>query len=330
MYVHIAGTGAALPKRVIRNAALGKILETTDDWIASHTGIRTRHIAKRSDTLSKLAAEAGRRALADAGVAPEALGMVVLATSSGDYAGFPATACIVQHALGAANAGAFDVNAACTGFIYALAAAEGFVRADGRPALVIGADMMSRIVDWSDRSLCVLFGDGAGAVALTASDEPGGIARKYLRADGSGERALFREGGTRTLDRALSPFVQMKGKVVFNFAVRAFEEVLTELARAEGVAPGDLARVIPHQANARIIEAAARRMNLPAGLFYMNIARVPNPPAATIPIALDELARGGGLRRGDLFGMAGFGAGLTYGGVLARWTRDFQQGEQKQ
>ena len=321
MFVHIAGTGSALPRRVVRNRVLGKILDTSDEWIVSHTGIHARHIAKRSDTLSKLATEAGRRALADAGVAPEELGMVILATSTGDYAAFPATACLVQNNLGAARAGAFDINAACTGFIYAVSAAEGFVRADGRPVLVIGADMMSRIVDWFDRSLCVLFGDGAGAVVLKASDEPGGLVRKYLRSDGSGETALFRDGGTRSLERPLSPFIQMKGKVVFNFAVKAFEEVLVELAKAEGIAPTDLAHIIPHQANARIIEAAARRMDIPVERFYMNIDRVANTSAGTIPIALDELARAGGLKRGELIGMAGFGAGLTYGGVLARWTK---------
>ena len=321
MFVHLAGTGSALPSRVIHNKALGKILDTTDEWIVSHTGIHTRRIVKRSETLSKLATEAGRRALEDAGVAPEELGMIVLATSTGDYAAFPATACIVQNALGATNAGAFDVNAACTGFVYALATGEGFVRTDGRPVLVIGGDIMSRIIDWSDRNLCVLFGDGAGAVVLKPSDEPGGLVRRYLRADGSGERALFREGGTRTLDRGHSPFAQMKGKVVFNFAVKAFEEVLTELSKAEGIAAADLARVIPHQANARIIEAAARRMDMPVEHFYMNISRLANTSAGTIPIALDELARGGGLHRGDLFAMVGFGAGLTYGGILARWTR---------
>ncbi len=321
MYVHLAGTGAALPTRVIHNGALGKILETTDDWIMSHTGIRTRYIAKRSDTVSGFAAAAGRKALEDAGIAPEELGFVIVATSTGDYAAFPPTACVVQHAIGAKNAGAFDVNAACTGFIYAMSVAEGLLRSDGRPVLVIGADMMSRIVDWSDRALCVLFGDGAGAVVLKPSDEPGGISRKYLRADGSGERALFREGGTRTLDRTLSPFIQMKGKVVFNFAVKAFEEVLTELMKAEGIGPDDLARIIPHQANARIVEAAARRMGLPMERFYMNIDRVANTSAASIPIALDELTHSGGLKRGDLFGMIGFGAGLTYGGILARWTK---------
>jgi len=321
MHVHLAGTGSALPKRVIRNAALGKILDTTNEWIVSHTGIQTRHIAKRSDTVSKFAAEAGRKALESAGIAAEELGMVIVATSTGDYAAFPATACIVQHALGASRAGAFDVNAACTGFISALAAGEGFVRADGRPVLVVGAEMMSRVVDWSDRSLCVLFGDGAGAVVLKASDEPGGIVRRYLRADGSGERALFREGGTRTLERSLSPFVQMKGKVVFNFAVKALEDVLTELMNAGGVKPEDFAHIIPHQANARIIEAAARRIGVPMERFYMNIDRVANTSAASIPIALDELARAGGLARGDLFAMIGFGAGLTYGGILARWTK---------
>ena len=326
MFVHIKGTGSALPRRVVRNAALGKILETTNDWIVSHTGIHARRIAKRSDTLSKFAAEAGRLALEDAGVAPGELGIVIVATTTGDYAGFPATACIVQNALGAARAGAFDINAACTGFIYALTAAEGFVRADGRPALVIGAEMLSRVVDWGDRSLCVLFGDGAGAVVLGASEQPGGLSHRYLRSDGSGERALFREGGTRSLDRPSSPFVQMKGKVVFNFAVKALEEVLVELAKAEGMAPDDFARILPHQANARIIEAVAKRMGLPQERFFMNISRVANTSAASIPIALDELARGGGLFPGDFFCMAGFGAGLTYGGVLARWTKQEGRG----
>lgn len=321
MYVHIAGTGSALPNRVIHNAALGKVLETTNEWIVSHTGIEQRHIAKRNDTLSGFAVRAGRRALENSGVNPEELGMVIVATSTGDYASFPPSACIVQNAIGAANAGAFDLGAACTGFINAVAAAEGFVRADGRPVLVIGADMMSRIVDWSDRSLCVLFGDGAGAVVLKASDEPGGLLSRYLRADGSGERTLFREGGTRSLDRTLSPFMQMKGRVVFNFAVKAFEEVLKELASACDNGYDTIKRVIPHQANARIIEAAARRIGLPMERFFMNISRVANTSAASIPIALDELVRAGGLAKGDRFAMIGFGAGLTYGGILAEWTK---------
>jgi len=322
MFVHITGTGSYLPERVVTNAELAAKLATTDEWIYSHTGIRRRHIGADDASTSAMAVKAARAALASAGVAPEELGLIIVATSTSDYQAFPSTACLVQHELGAVNAACFDLQAACTGVIYALEAARGMLRQNPRPALVIGAEMMSRIVDWNDRNSCILFGDAAGAVVLEAShDVPGGIWHSILKADGSGSQLIVREGGARGL--ASGPWMQhtlqMKGRAVFNFAVKVFDEVLCGLLNRSGHTFADLACVIPHQANARIVEAVARRMEVPLETFYMNMETIGNSSAASIPVALDMSITSKKIKEGDLIAMVGFGAGLTYGGILMSW-----------
>ena len=321
MFVHITGTGSYLPERVVTNEELAVKLDTTDEWIYSHTGIRSRHIGADSETTSAMAVHAARAAIASAGLTPDQIGLIIVATSTSDYHSFPSTACLVQDAIGAKNAAAFDLQAACTGFIYALEAARGMMQVNPRPTLVIGAEMMSRIVDWTDRNSCILFGDAAGAVVLEASDVPGGIWHTILKADGSGAQLIYREGGSRQL--ACGPWMQhtleMKGRAVFNFAVKVFDEVLCGLLTRAGNTFADLACVIPHQANARIVEAVARRMNVPMATFHMNMETTGNTSAASIPLALDAAVRSGKIKDDDLMAMVGFGAGLTYGGILMRW-----------
>jgi len=321
MFVHITGTGSYLPKRVVTNAELATKLDTSDEWIFSHTGIRSRHIAADDETTSAMAVKAARAALESAGLEPDQIGLIVVATSTSDYHAFPSTACLVQDAIGAKNAAAFDLQAACTGFIYALEVARGMMQVNPCPTLVIGADMMSRIVDWNDRNSCILFGDAAGAVVLEANDVPGGIWHAILKADGAGAPLIYREGGSR--DLATGPWMQhtlqMNGRAVFNFAVKVFDEVLCGLLKHSGYSFGDLACVLPHQANARIVEAVARRMKVPLETFYMNMETTGNTSAASIPVALDVAIRMGKIKTDDLIAMVGFGAGLTYGGILMRW-----------
>jgi 3-oxoacyl-[acyl-carrier-protein] synthase-3 len=320
-YVHIAATGVWLPKQVVANHELAKTLDTTDEWIVSHTGIRSRHIAAPDESTASGATKAARQALERAGVAASDLGAVIVATSTPDYSSLPATACLVQHAIGAVNASAFDISAACTGFIYALQVARGLMASDPRPTLVIGADLMSRIVDWQDRNLCVLFGDGAGAAVLKFSEEPGGLMHAVLRADGSGASALLREGGSRTPTSGpwTRPYLQMQGKAVFNFAVKAMDQIVRELLAKSGLTMDDIAWIVPHQANIRIIEASARRLGVAPDKFFLNIADVANTSAATVPIAFDQLVRENRVKSGDWVILVGFGAGLTYGGILMRW-----------
>jgi 3-oxoacyl-[acyl-carrier-protein] synthase-3 len=229
----------------------------------------------------------------------------------------------VQHALGAVNAACFDMQAACTGFIYALETARGFLHHTPRPTLVVGAEMMSRIVDWSDRNTCILFGDAAGAAVLEVSqDETGGIWHSILKADGAGSQLIFREGGARGLPGGM-PLIQhtlqMKGRAVFNFAVKVFDDVLCRLLERSGYTFDDLACVVPHQANARIVEAVARRMGVPLEKFYLNMETTGNSSAASIPVALDAAVAAKKIKEGDLIAMVGFGAGLTYGGILMNW-----------
>ncbi|MDD4016345.1 MAG: ketoacyl-ACP synthase III [Kiritimatiellae bacterium] len=321
MFVHITGTGSYLPKRVVTNAELAEKLDTTDEWIFTHTGIRSRHIAADDETTSAMAVQAARQAIQSAGLTPDQIGLIVVATSTSDYHSFPSTACLVQEAIGAKNAAAFDLQAACTGFIYALEAARGMMQVNPCPTLVIGADMMSRIIDWTDRNSCILFGDAAGAVVLEASDVPGGIWHSILKADGSGAMLIYREGGSR--DLATGPWLQhtlqMNGRAVFNFAVKVFDEILCGLLKRSGYTFGDLACVLPHQANARIVEAVARRMKVPMTTFYMNMETTGNTSAASIPLALDAAIRTNAIKDDDLIAMVGFGAGLTYAGILMRW-----------
>ena len=321
MNVHIIGIGSALPARKVTNDELAKSIDTTDEWIVSHTGIHARHVAGPDESTASLAAQAAKIALANAGVKPEELGMVVVSTSTPDYGAFPCSACLVQRDIGAVNAGAFDLFAACTGFVYALETARSLMINDPRPALVIGADVMSRITDWKDRNTCVLFGDGAGAVVLQASEQPGGIRHSILRADGTGYQSLYHEGGCRTPTTGpwMAAQLQMHGRAVFNFAVKAFEEIVNDLVAKQGITINDVRWIVPHQANVRIIEAASRRLHTDLDRFFVNIGELANTSAATIPLALDQMQREGKLQRGDTIIVAGFGAGLTWGGTLIQW-----------
>ncbi|MDR1074231.1 MAG: ketoacyl-ACP synthase III [Treponema sp.] len=334
----IIGTGRAVPPKRITNDELAKTLDTNDEWIRSHTGIGARHIADEHTACSDLAVEAARNALSWAierhACAEKTLeelaltvDMVIVCSSTTDYFCCPATACIVQNAIGAKNAGAMDVVDACSSFIYGLETGAGLlsVNKDRRRALVIGAEVLSRFVDWTDRGTCVLFGDGAGAVLLEKTDSSKGLLRTILGADGSGaEYLIMKRGGSRNPFKQgdmieMSPHIEMNGRAVYNFAVSAVTETIASLLKAENLTIEDIALIVPHQANARIVQAAAKRLNIPEEKFFLNIEEYANTSAASIPIALDEINRSGALHSGDLIICVGFGAGLAYGGNLIRW-----------
>ncbi len=323
MYTHIVGTGSALPERIVTNDELAKTLDTSDEWIVSHTGIRTRHIASPDENASILGARAALAALKDANISPGEIGTVIVATSTPDYLAFPSVACVIQAAIGAKNAAAFDLAAACPGFVYALATAHAIMQLDNRPVLVISTEIMSRIADWNDRNTCVLFGDGAAAVVLRNTEEPGGLGFHRLLADGSGARVIYREGGVRTEETAKAPpgSLVMDGRATFNFAVRTFCDLVEQTFKHYGWTEKDLAWVIPHQANTRIIDAAVKRISVPVEKFYVNIDRIANTSSASIPIALDEMAKKGMLKKGDNLILASFGAGLTSGSVTVQWSK---------
>jgi 3-oxoacyl-[acyl-carrier-protein] synthase-3 len=324
----IRGADCAVPSRKMANQEFSAFVDTSDEWIRSHTGIGSRHIAEPSVATSDLALEASRKLLNRVGFPAEDLDMIFVATATPDFLGFPSVACILQDALGAKKAGAMDLVAGCTGFIYALETARAFVQGgSARNVLVVGAEILSRIVNWKDRNTCVLFGDGAGAVLVSLDVGEGnrGILQSVLRADGSGSRLLERtEGGTRfpfsdgVVDQSRS-FLKMDGRQVYNFATKVVTEGIMQLMECNHLAPDDLAWIVPHQANVRIIEAAAKRSKIPLSKFFLNIEEYANTSAASIPIALSEMSSRGLLKPGDLILTFGFGAGLTYGGNLIRW-----------
>ncbi|HAE21912.1 MAG TPA: 3-oxoacyl-ACP synthase [Spirochaetaceae bacterium] len=328
MSVTIKSIGSCIPSMRFSNEELAARVDTTDEWIRSHTGIGARHYAAEGQQTSDLALVAARNALAKAGMEANDVDIIVLASATPDYFGFPSTACIVQDKLGAQNAAAFDVNAGCTGFIYGLDVAASMLHTNGRKrALVIGAETLSRIVDWEDRSTCVLFGDGAGAAVLEWDDKAGdrGVLHSWLRARGSGASSLLlrtpkRDSAfLRDEDYHRPAKLEMDGKNVYIFAVKAITDVIETLLKESGLDINDFRWIVPHQANLRIVQAAAKRFGLPDDRFYMNIEEYANTSAASIPIALDELDGKGLLKRGDLIMMMGFGAGLTYGGTIVRW-----------
>jgi len=333
MQAVVRAVDCSVPSRRMSNDEFTSFLDTSDEWIQSHTGIRNRHIAEPDQAPSDLALEASRKVLARAGVAPEQIDLVLVATATGDYLGFPSVACLVQDGLGARRAGAMDLAAGCTGFIYGLETARSFVLAGGaRNVLVVGAEVLSRVVDWQDRNTCVLFGDGAGAALVSAAEDardasgrPRGLLGSMLRSEGWGAHLLERPvGGTRTpfspegCDRTAT-CIKMDGRQVYNFAVRVIAEGIPEMLAANGVGMDDVAWIVPHQANVRIIDAAAKRAKIPIAKFYLNIEEYANTSAASIPIALAEMCAKGVLREGDLIATFGFGAGLTWGGNLLRW-----------
>jgi len=318
MNSRIIGTGSHLPEKVLTNADLEKIVDTSDVWIRSRTGIRSRHIAADGELTSDLALPAAQRALQSAGVAAGEIDMIIVSTTTPDMI-FPSTACILQTRLGIAGCPAFDLQAVCSGFVYALSTADLFIR-DGQAekVLVVGAEVYSRILDWNDRGTCVLFGDGAGAVVLAASDTPGILATR-LHADGRHKDQLSVPGsvcGGKVWGR---PFVQMDGAGVFRFAVRVFEEVAYEVLEQAGLKVSDLDWFVPHQANIRIMEATARKLGLPVEKVISTVDHHGNTSAASIPLALDEAVRDGRIRPGQTLLLEGVGGGFTWGAVLLRW-----------
>ncbi len=326
-YSRIVGWGMYVPPRVITNDELAQIVETNDEWIRTRTGIRERHIVdKPSETTATLAARAARAALDKAGLPPTALDMIILATSSPEHL-FPATACIVQDAIGAVNAGAFDLSAACSGFVYGLAMAHGLI-ASGQAdtVMVIGSETLSRLVDWSDRNTCVLFGDGAGAVILQASDQPGGVLSSVLGADGSGAYLLALPAGGSRLPASIETvrngdhYIKMDGKAVFRFATRVMAEATRQVVEKAGLTLDDVDLIIPHQANIRIIESSVvRQLKFPQEKVFINLDRYGNTSTASIPIALVEAVEAGRVQPGDRIVLVGFGAGLTWAAALVEW-----------
>jgi 3-oxoacyl-[acyl-carrier-protein] synthase-3 len=324
---HVVGWGKYVPRRVLTNDDLSRMVDTTDEWIRTRTGIRERHLAEDGETTASMAIQAARQALEVAGLNSAQLDLIVVATVTPDYL-FPATACLVQDALGATRAVAFDLSAGCSGFVYGLSVAAHLLSAGVyQTALVIGAETLSRITDWTDRATCVLFGDGAGAVLLQAGENQGGVLATVLGADGSGGDLLrLPAGGSRmpashqTVAEGLH-FLQMRGREIFRFAVRAIPATTREVLEAAGLSLADLNLLIPHQANQRIIEAAVRALDLPPGAVCSNLERYGNTSAASIPIALSEAAEQGRIQPGDLVVCVGFGAGLTWGAAAIRWTR---------
>ncbi|WP_305043918.1 beta-ketoacyl-ACP synthase III [Geoalkalibacter sp.] len=321
----IVGTGSYVPEAVLTNRDLEQRIETTDEWIVSRTGIRERRIAADHECTSDLAARAARAALDMAGVSAEEIELIVVGTITGDFP-WPATACLVQEKIGAKRAFAFDVSAACSGFVYALDAAVKQIQcgAVGK-ALVIGAEILSRIVDWQDRNTCVLFGDGAGAVVLCAEEGERGVLSTHLHSDGSYWELLYQAGfGARNpataqgLDARL-PFLKMQGNEVFKVAVRMLTEVAQEALAHNGLRTEDVDLFIPHQANRRILEAVAKRLHLSDEQVFINVDFYGNTSGASIPIALDEVNRAGRLKAGDLVLFDAFGGGFTWASALVRW-----------
>jgi len=311
----IAGTGSYLPLRILGNDELSKRVDTSDAWIQERTGIRQRHIAESSQTSSDLALEASRRALDAAGMKPGEIDLIVVATSTPDFI-FPSTACLLQAKLGVKGSAAFDVQAVCSGFVYGLATADNFIRAGThKSALVVGAEVFSRILDWKDRSTCVLFGDGAGAVVLVAGERPG-VHASVLRADGSLAGILSVPGNVCNGSIVGSPFLQMQGNQVFKVAVKVLDEVARETVAAAGMKLEDVDWLIPHQANVRILEATAKRLGLPREKLVVTVDHHANTSAASVPLALDEYVRAGKIKPGHRVMLQGVGGGFTWGASL--------------
>lgn len=317
-YSRIIGTGGYLPAKVLANHDLERMVDTTDEWIYTRTGIRQRHVAADDEKTSDLALHASRRALEAAGVAVADVDLIVVATTTPDMV-FPSTACILQSKLGVRNCPAFDVQAVCSGFIYGLATADQFLRSGQyRSAVVVGAEIYSHILDWKDRSTCVLFGDGAGAVVLRRDNAPG-ILSSHLHADGSYANMLSVPGtvsGGRVSGR---PLLQMDGGGVFKFAVKALDDLVEEALAANGMQKADIDWLVPHQANIRIIQASAKKLGMSMEKVVVTVDRHANTSAASIPLALDEAVRDGRIRSGQHVLLEAVGGGFTWGAVLARW-----------
>jgi 3-oxoacyl-[acyl-carrier-protein] synthase-3 len=321
----ITGTGSYVPEKILTNQDFEKYLDTTDEWIVARTGIRERHIAAEGEQTSDLSVHAARNAIDMAGIKVEDIDLIIVGTITGDYP-WPATACIVQDKLGAKQCGAYDLSAACSGFIYALSNAVAQIESGTvKRALVIGAETLSRIVDYDDRNTCLLFGDAAGAVVLEAEEGDRGILSSHLHADGSYLELLYQPGfGTAVTPseqvlRDRGYFLKMQGNEVFKVAVKMLAEVAQEALDANGMTIDDIDLLIPHQANIRILEATAKRMKLPLDKVYINVDRFGNTSAATIPLALDEVNRAGKLKENDILVLNAFGGGFTWASTCLRW-----------
>ncbi len=327
MSVYIRSIGAYVPEKRMTNDELAEIVDTSDEWIQSHTGIKARHLCSENEVTSDLAVNAGKLAMERAGLGPDDIDLVIVATASPDFIGFPSTSSIVQDKLELYSAGAFDLVAGCTGFVYGLETARSLITAgSAKNILLIGAETLTRITNWEDRNTCVLFGDGAGAAVLSESPDPErGIFDSILGSEGKGaEHLLRRAGGSREpFVQGKTPeedlYIQMNGRQVYNFAVRVNTEVIKSLLERNELDLDQLKWIVPHQANIRIIQAAANRLKFPLDKFYTNIHEYANTSAASIPIALNEMYEHNKLNAGDYVLLTGFGAGLTYGGNLLRW-----------
>ena len=322
IYARIAGTGSYLPEKLLTNDDLAKQVDTSDEWIRSRTGIRERHIAAEGETTGDLGYHAAVRALEAAGVDASEIDMIVVGTTTPDLI-FPSTACLIQARLGANGCAAMDVNAACSGFVYALSVADKFIRSgDVKTALVIGAETLSRIVDWTERTTCVLFGDGAGAVVLKADSETG-ILSTHLHADGAKKELLWNPVGVSVGFKHDEPnggsHIQMKGSDVFKYAVKALDGVVDETLEANGLDKKDIDWLIPHQANLRIIEATAKRLEMPMDRVIVTVDRHGNTSSGSVPLALDAAVRSGRVQRGQLLLLEAFGGGFTWGSALLRY-----------
>ncbi len=321
----ITGTGSSVPDKILTNFDLERMVDTSDEWITTRTGIKERHIASAGEYTSSFATGAAQNALAMAGVEPAELDMIIVATVTPDFP-FPATACIVQDNLKASKAAAFDISAACSGFIYGLSVVEKFIRTGTvRKALVIGAEVLTRIVDWTDRNTCCLFGDGAGAAVIEAAEGDSGILSTHIHSDGTYWELLNQPGaGNRnpacpeTLDGRLM-YINMQGNEVFKLAVRAMEDVAHEALSTNNLTTADIDLFIPHQANRRIIDAIGKRMGFTGEQLFVNLERYGNTSSASIPLALDEANRSGRIKTGDILLFDAFGGGLTWGAALVRW-----------
>jgi len=319
IYSRIIGTGSYLPAKVLTNFDLEKMVDTSHDWIFSRSGIHERHIAADEELTSDLALQASLRAIEAAGISAGEIDLVIVATTSPDQI-FPSTACILQDKLGIKNCGAaFDLQAVCGGFVYALNTADLYIRGgQAKTALVVGAEVLSRMLDWNDRTTCVLFGDGAGAVVLQASDQPGIIASK-LHADGSHRDMLKADGNIRNGAVQGDPFIKMDGKAVFKFAVKVLSEVVEEVLEENNLQGSDIAWLVPHQANIRIMEATAKKLGLSMDNVIVTVATHGNTSAASIPLALDAAVRDGRIKAGQNILLEAVGGGFTWGAVLIKW-----------
>ncbi len=324
----IIGIGSYVPKKILTNQDLEKIVDTSDEWITTRTGIKERHIVDDNEAASDMATIAAKRALKDASVDAKDIDLIIVSTNSPDYMNFPATACIVQDNLGAVNAAAFDLEAGCSGFLYAITVADQFIKTGFyKNILVVASEIMSKITNWDDRETCVLFGDGSAAVVLSRVENGMGIITSLLGADGGGGKYLLLPAGGSRRPASLKTVqdklhtIHMDGKEVYKFAVRVMGEASLKVLEMAGLTPEDVDIFVPHQANIRIIDAAMKRINLSREKVYVNIDRYGNTSSASIPIALDELYHNDSLNKGDCILLTAFGTGLTYASVILKWSK---------